>query len=129
MSLSTLQRLYENLKPVFTSIEQSTNSPTVGYVLRNNCLYFKNKFSEKIVIPTSLQPQIFHTHHDHPLAGHYGPEHTFKAISNKYYWPTMKKDIESYCTTCTRCQTHKHTNQKVRTPLTPFQITLALLNY
>ncbi|CAF1469586.1 unnamed protein product, partial [Didymodactylos carnosus] len=40
-------------------------------------------------IPKALIKDILFTHHDHPLAGHFGVDRTWNNIKNKYYWPNM----------------------------------------
>ncbi|CAF4570920.1 unnamed protein product, partial [Didymodactylos carnosus] len=47
-------------------------------------------------IPQTLIKDILFTHHNHPLAGHFGVERTWRNIKNKYYWPNMKDSTENY---------------------------------
>jgi transposase InsO family protein len=44
-----------------------------------------------------------------------GIDKTFEAITNKYYWPNMFKEIYAYVTTCVACQTPNL--EKVRAPM------------
>lgn len=55
---------------------------------------------------------ILSAYHDNPLAGHYGPDKTYRRISTRYYWTRMRKYIESYTKNCLECQCYKSSNQK-----------------
>ena len=35
-------------------------------------------------------------HHENPLAGHFGIEKTWELVARKYYWLTLRADIETY---------------------------------
>ncbi|CAF1078976.1 unnamed protein product [Didymodactylos carnosus] len=54
-------------------------------------------------IPQTLIKDILFTHHNHPLAGHFGVERTWRNIKNKYYWPNMKDSTENYIRSCSKC--------------------------
>ena len=59
--------------------------------------------------------------HEIPLAGHLGVEKARQRVLRRFYWPTVFKDIQEFCTCCRVCQ--KTTNRKVPpAPLIPFPI-------
>ena len=35
-------------------------------------------------------------HHNDPLTGHFGIDKTRELIGRKYYWPSLRKDVENY---------------------------------
>ncbi|XP_040195270.1 LOW QUALITY PROTEIN: uncharacterized protein LOC120928229 [Rana temporaria] len=35
--------------------------------------------------------------------GHLGAERTFKLVRDRFYWPCMRTEVESYCHSCLRC--------------------------
>jgi hypothetical protein len=47
----------------------------------------------------------------HETIGHFGQFKTSKYIRRFYWWPTMTRDIESFCNSCTPCQMVKNSNQ------------------
>ncbi len=47
--------------------------------------------------------------HDISLAGHPGREKTLAAARRKYYWPTLRVDVESLVARCISCAQHKET--------------------
>lgn len=82
-----------------------------GVVHWNDLLYVPNE-------PT-LRERILQEHHDHPLAGHPGIRRTRDLIMDKYYWPSLRRDIERYVRGCDTCQKVKPKAISRRTPLHP----------
>ncbi len=46
------------------------------------------------VIPETLVPVVLHLAHDAVLSGHPGRELTLTALRTRYFWPTLKADVE-----------------------------------
>ena len=42
--------------------------------------------------------------HEIPMAGHLGKEKTSRRILQRFYWPTLYKDVASFCRSCEQCQ-------------------------
>jgi len=59
------------------------------------------------IIPLSYQPVLLQQYHNHPTAGHLGPEKTAARIKQVGYWVGMFQDIEQYCRACQVCQVSK----------------------
>lgn len=83
----------------------------------------------RIYIPPSqhLKRQILEAKHCHPTAGHGGTAKTLDLVTRNYYWPSMRKDVISYvssCNVCQRTKTPKHLPygylQPLPTPETPW---------
>ncbi len=53
-----------------------------------------------------------HLIHDDILAGHPGKERTLIAARKKFFWPTMKIDINDHVSKCVQCAQHKGTVPK-----------------
>ena len=47
-------------------------------------------------VPEIIRSEVISRHHDDPLAGHFGIDKTRELIGQKYYWPSLKKDVENY---------------------------------
>ena len=47
--------------------------------------------------------QILHDYHDSPVGGHQGIDRTYDRISENYYWPSMKKQVDEYIRNCDLC--------------------------
>ena len=68
----------------------------------NGLLRFKNS----IFVPRdrAIREEILKRHHDDPGAGHMGVKRTTQAISSKYFWPDLNKQVREYCKSCQICQ-------------------------
>ena len=78
-------------------------------------------YKELLYIPKDdqLREKVIQENHDHPLAGHPGIRRTKDLILAKYYWPTIRKDIEKYVEGCDKCQKTKSVTKAAKTPLQP----------
>ena len=66
----------------------------------------------RLCIPRGpLQTQILYDHHDVPIAGHQGIEHTYEALHHLFYWPRMNNDVRTYVKSCDSCQHIKASQQ------------------
>jgi len=52
-------------------------------------------------------PEILQAYHDHPHAGHLGIVNTYKKVSSRFYWSSMRKDVDDYVKSCLNCQLSK----------------------
>ncbi|PIO32203.1 hypothetical protein AB205_0160660 [Aquarana catesbeiana] len=48
----------------------------------------------------------------HDCHGHLGSERTLQLIRDRFYWPYMRKEVESYCHSCHRCIQRKTLPQR-----------------
>ncbi|KAL5510367.1 hypothetical protein EMCRGX_G005901, partial [Ephydatia muelleri] len=58
--------------------------------------------------------------HEIPLAGHLGKKKTVERILQRFYWPTLYRDVAEWCRTCEQCQKHSAVN--LRAPLVPLPV-------
>ncbi|UYV67821.1 hypothetical protein LAZ67_5002141, partial [Cordylochernes scorpioides] len=81
----------------------------------NGCLYKKNPNPEGrewlLVVPKKRRKEIMSEYHNHMLNGHLGVARTTYRLKNKYYWPSMVKDVSEFVKTCHLCQSRKGSNQ------------------
>lgn len=71
----------------------------------------------RIVIPLHQKQRLLKEAHNQPLAGHQGQDNTYQRLSQIYYWPRMKQDIQEFVKTCPKCQ--KRERRKGSAPLHP----------
>ena len=92
--------------------------------LLDGILVFKPDTSAdiKLVVPYGLRKQLFDAHHSGPLAAHLGSFRMLHELKRSYFWPGMRRDVESWCRECETCArgkgppSHHHgTLQKVTT--------------
>ena len=60
----------------------------------------------RIYVPDSndLCLRVLHYKHDHPLAGHFGQNHTLELVCHKYTWPSVCSFVKDYISSCTSCR-------------------------
>ena len=63
-------------------------------------------------VPEILRTELISRHHDDPLAGHFGIEKTRELIARKYFWETLRRDVESYVKGCDVCLSSKAVRHK-----------------
>jgi Integrase zinc binding domain len=51
--------------------------------------------------------------HAHQVVGHFGQLKTSNYIRRAYWWPGMATDVDSFCTSCAKCQMSKDSTKKL----------------
>jgi hypothetical protein len=73
----------------------------------NGLVYLRNL----IYIPNCMRTEIIKQHHNNPMHGYMGTEKTAELISRNYYFPNMRRKVQSYiqqCKTCIRDKPARH---------------------
>ena len=74
------------------------------YIANDNVLMIqdsKGNFDDRIVVPRAVREVVMKHYHD--LNAHIGCNKVFRAVREFFFWPSLFKDIESYCESCTTC--------------------------
>ncbi|RDB26459.1 Transposon Ty3-G Gag-Pol polyprotein [Hypsizygus marmoreus] len=84
-------------------------------------LYFRDAdFQPWLCVPETMRNEILNKGHEAPgTTAHAGPEKLWAALSTKFYWHRMKRDILAYCKMCDVCQKTKPSNFKCYGVLIP----------
>ena len=71
-------------------------------------------YDGKVYVPDNndVKLRILREKHDHPTAGHQGFRKTLDLVRREYYWPSMRKFVSDYCTTCDPCARAKPSRHK-----------------
>ena len=64
-------------------------------------------------VPEIIRTELISRHHDDPLAGHFGIKKTRELIAQKYYWLTLRRDVEDYVRGCDICLALKAVRHKL----------------
>lgn len=62
-------------------------------------------------LPPSMRTKALQEQHDAPTAGHLGFRKTYQLLQRLYSWPSMRKDVENFvstCDTCARTKARRH---------------------
>ena len=77
----------------------------------------RSTFRDQLVVPSALRTLVLKACHDSPASrGHLAFKATFDKIRDRYWWPTVGKDVQTHCQECVACQ-HRKTSH--RTPKLP----------
>ncbi len=58
-------------------------------------------------VPKVIRSELISRHHNDPLAGQVGIEKSRKLIARKYYWLTLRHNVEAYVKGCDVCLASK----------------------
>lgn len=117
IAFDSLPTLYENdpdFHDIWTSCKDHVNCNDFhilnGFLFKNNLLCIPR---------TSLRESLIKELHSNGLAGHFGMDKTLQLLSDRYYWPQLRKDVNKYIKHCFTCQTAKGHKQNtgLYTPL------------
>lgn len=71
----------------------------------------------QLVVPRCLVPEVLQSLHDASTAGHLGVTKTVAKVRERFYWPGLQTDVESWCRQCPKCETKKPPQRAARAPL------------
>ena len=57
--------------------------------------------------------ELISRHHDNLLAGHFGIKKIQELVARKYYWPTLRHDVDNYVKGCNVCLASKAVQHKL----------------
>ena len=73
------------------------------------------------MLPEQCRQGVLQLAHTIPLAGHLGKDKTAQQILQRFYWPTLYKDVADYCRCCEICQKSSRYHGQ-RAPLIPLPV-------
>ncbi len=81
----------------------------------------------QLVIPVALVDVVLQLLHDTPSADHPGRDRTLAAARSKYYWPSLRIDVEKDISQCLSCAQTKGTTStapilEYHLPAGPFDV-------
>ena len=117
------------LQSIDITLEAVRRAAGVGFFRRDRLLYRlwtppgrdEEMATEQLVLPMQCRRAVIEVAHDIPLSGHLGKGKTAQRILQRFYWPTLYRDVAEYCRTCEVCQkTLRRRPRKV--PLSPLPV-------
>ena len=81
----------------------------------------RDSFSQ-LVVPQSMKYEILSNVHNHVAGAHFGVHKTFQKLKQRYWWPSMFKDVEHWCKSCADCAMKKSPRNTKRAPLLPLPV-------
>ena len=89
--------------------DMESGSATKGslkrYIMMDKLLYYCVEGAEiqlRLVVPKKYQDMVLQQFHE--SCAHWGPDKTYKLITNKYHWVGLYRDVLSHIDKCVRCK-------------------------
>ena len=57
-----------------------------------------------LIVPSECRSTVLSLAHESPLSGHFSHRKTELKIRETIFWPSMSRNIKTYCQSCDRCQ-------------------------
>ena len=71
------------------------------YTLQNGELYYRDTDGElKLCLAQSEVPAVLTEFHESSFGGHWGKDVTIANLRQRFYWPTMRKDVTAHLKKC-----------------------------
>jgi hypothetical protein len=102
---------YGNDKKITSLLEEFliTPPPTGShYSIKAGILRYKGKIM--VGSNTQLRQKLIEALHSSVVGGHSGMRASYQRVKQIFYWPGMKKDVESWVAQCPTCHRSKHEN-------------------
>ena len=126
--LQSLQEADETLEAVRQAANQKGSAAETGFFHRDGLLYRRwsprsgnGQIIEQLVLPTICRQAVMTLAHDIPMAGHLGKKKTADRILQRFYWPSLHRDVAEHCRSCEQCQ-KSSPRQTSKAPLIPLPI-------
>jgi transposase InsO family protein len=72
----------------------------------------RDPHTDQVVLPGALVGQLMEYYHDHQA--HPGPDRTLRTIMNRYWWESIRADVQTYCDSCQFCRFQKNHHHSAR---------------
>ena len=111
--LRDLQEKDDTLAAVRRAAIGEACSAGVGFFKQDGLLYRKwtppgqdkeEMVVEQLVLPARCRQVVLRLAHEIPLAGHMGRNKTARRLLQRFYWPSLYKDVAEFCKSCEECQ-------------------------
>lgn len=117
------QRLDRQTQNILRLLEEPRNAENEAYhdAMENHegILRFSAPPGEPtpLYVPAEMRTRVLHAHHDE--SGHPGREETYRAITQRYFWPDTRKHVQLYVQRCLTCAAIKPGAARPAAPLKP----------
>lgn len=109
----TLQETDTTLENIRLAADGKVSTAGTGFFRWDGLLYrcwippgrdTEEMTAEQLVLPLQCRKTVLKIAHEIPLAGHLGQNKTAQRILQRFYWPTLYRDIADFCRSCTSSQ-------------------------
>ena len=119
IDMKLFQGTDDSLRTYFRAVQD----PGSGYILKDELLYRSTVVSgfeiNQLFVPTDKRLQVIQLSHDSLYSGHYGVRKTIERIQTHFWWPKMRKDVQTYVKSCKLRQLRRKITVADRVPIKP----------
>ncbi|RVW36518.1 Transposon Ty3-I Gag-Pol polyprotein [Vitis vinifera] len=114
-----LKHCYDNdadFGDVYSSLLSGSKATCIDFQILEGYLFYKNR----LCLPrTSLRDHVIWELHGGGMGGHFGRDKTIALVEDRFFWPSLKKDVWKVIKQCRACQVGKGSKQNtgLYTPL------------
>lgn len=76
----------------------------------------------RLFVPENLRSQVIQWGHDSRLACHPGSTRTYNLLAQRFWWPSLRKDVREFVQACPICNQHKSSCQPPAGLLQPLPV-------
>ena len=101
---------------IYDEVNNGNHHEYVDFLIENSYLF---KVTKLCIPRTSFRDLLIWEMHAGGLAGYFGRDKIIALVEDRFYWPSLKKDVArivAQCRTCRLAKTNKH-NTGLYTPL------------
>ena len=129
--LQKLQQVDSTLEVPRKLAEEGDDSSGEGFFFYRDGLLFRrwipkepggdDRVVKQLVLPSACRVAVMKLAHSIPMAGHMGKMKSTRRIMERFYWPTLYREVADFCRGCQDCQrSSQYRGQKA--PLIPLPI-------
>eukprot|EP00731_Ephydatia_muelleri_P020019 Em0012g844a len=112
--LRILQETDPTLEVVRNAVDKKESATGVSFGIKDGLMYrvvmmllggdSEPYARDQLVLPSRCRSVVMELAHSIPLAGHLGKNKTTDRVLQRFYWPTLRKDVADFCKRCETCQ-------------------------
>ena len=123
-------REQQSMDPSLEEVRRLAQAKQFGFFFHNGLMYRQwsppgrcgSRFEvEQLGLPVKFRPLVMDLSHCIPLASHLGWNKTTSRILQRFYWPTLYRDVKDFCRRYERCQ-RCSTKKPPKAPLVPLPV-------
>lgn len=123
-ALSTCMYFIINIRPAFLGLKSKNyvNFLTIFYFVTGQCARVVSNRDEQKRIIRATHSGLGDTKEAQALSGHLGRDKTQAKVKERFYWPTITKDVSNFVKICDTCQRTNNVLKKTRGQLQPLPV-------
>lgn len=111
MGFETIREAYKDdayFKEILNKCQSAPGNIFRHFIMSDGYLFYGNR----LCIPQiSLRELLIKELHAGGLGGHFGRDKTYSLLEDRYFWPSLRKDVYRFVDRCMKCQTSKGRSQ------------------